>query len=83
VGQRCIKQGDLLREELVAIELEIRREILDFIGFELRWMKEIGEELGLNGEELDHLSLLERALLIDLLNYRSFIGSCTIQAGKY
>ena len=65
--QRRIKLGDLRREELVALELEIRREILDFIGFELRRMKEIGEELGLKGEELkDHLSLLERAHLVEL-----------------
>lgn len=49
-GAKMHEAGDLLREELVALELEIRREILDFIGFELRWMKEIGEELG-------HLSL--------------------------
>lgn len=65
--QRRIKLGDLRREELVALELEMRREILDFIGFELRRMKEIGEELGLKGEELkDHLSLLERAHLVEL-----------------
>ena len=30
--QRCIEQGDLHRQELVALELDIRREILDFIG---------------------------------------------------
>jgi hypothetical protein len=31
--QRRIKQGDLRREELVALKLQIRSEILDFIGF--------------------------------------------------
>ena len=64
--QRCIEQGDLHRQELVALELDIRREILDFIGFELRRMREIGEELGLNDKELvDHLSLLKKALLVE------------------
>jgi len=64
--QKCIELGDLHRQELVALELDIRREILDFIGFELIRMREIGEELGLNDEELgDHLTLLEKALLVE------------------
>lgn len=64
--QKFIELGDLHRQELVAHELDIRREILDFIGFELMRMREIGEELGLNDKELgDHLSLLEKALLVE------------------
>ena len=64
--QRCIELGDLHRQELAALELNIRREILDFIGFELKRMKEIGEELCLDDEELrGHLFLLERALLVE------------------
>lgn len=64
--QRYIEQGALHREELVALELNIRREILDFIGFELKKMREIGVELGLNDKELgDHLSLLEKSLLVE------------------
>lgn len=50
----------------MALELDIRREILEFIGFELRRMREIGEELGLNDKELgDYLSILEKALLVE------------------
>jgi predicted transcriptional regulator len=64
--QRCIELDGLHRQELVALELDIRREILEFIGFELRRMREIGEELGLNDKELeDHLSLLEKALHVE------------------
>ncbi|MGD0952325.1 MAG: hypothetical protein ABR985_08010 [Methanotrichaceae archaeon] len=61
--QRCIEQGDLHRQELVALELDIRREILDFIGFELRRMREIGEELGLT-KSLETTSLFWRRLCL-------------------
>ena len=50
----------------MALELDIRRETLDFIGFELKRMREIGVELGLDDKELeDYLSLLEKALLVE------------------
>jgi predicted transcriptional regulator len=64
--QKCLKQGDLHKEELVALDLEIRKEIIDFIGSELKMMKEIEDRLGLGFEELeDHLSILQRALLVE------------------
>jgi hypothetical protein len=63
---RYIELGDLHRVELVALELDIRKRILDFIGFDLRRMKEIEEVLGVNDKVLvDHLSVLERALLVE------------------
>jgi hypothetical protein len=40
--QGCAEKGDLHLQELLALELDIRRKILDFIGFELRRMREIG-----------------------------------------
>lgn len=54
----------------MALELDIRREILYFIGFELRRMREIGGGLGLNDKELgDYLSILEKALLVEQEDY--------------
>jgi predicted Rossmann fold nucleotide-binding protein DprA/Smf involved in DNA uptake len=62
----CIEHGDLHKQELIALELEIRKEILDFIGFEQKKIKDIGEKLGLNNNELKaHLFLLERAMLVE------------------
>ncbi len=62
----CIEQGDLHKRELAALRLEIRCEILDFIGLEQRKCQEISELLGMTGNELDdHLSVLERAMLVE------------------
>jgi predicted transcriptional regulator len=62
----CIEHGDLHKRELIALDLEIRKEILDFIGLEQKRIKEIGEKLGLNNNDLNaHLFLLERAMLIE------------------
>jgi predicted transcriptional regulator len=61
-----IEQGDLHKQELIALELEIRKQILDFIGLEQKRIKEIGETMGLNNNELEaHLFLLERAMLVE------------------
>jgi predicted transcriptional regulator len=64
--QICIEHGDLHKRELIALELEIRTEILDFIGLEEKEITEIGETMGLNNNELKaHLFLLERAMLVE------------------
>lgn len=65
MAQKCIKAGDLYEEELIALDLEIRREIIGFIGAEIRRIKEIEKEIGLKDELEDHLSILERALLVE------------------
>jgi hypothetical protein len=66
MDQRCVKQGDLHKLELKALELEIRKEILDFIGLELRRIQDIEVNLGINDDELNnHLSMLESAMLVE------------------
>jgi predicted transcriptional regulator len=62
----CIEHGDLHKRQLVALEVEIRNEILDLIGLEQKKSQEIGELLGMTSNELDdHLSVLERAMLVE------------------
>jgi hypothetical protein len=50
---KCIEHGDLHKRELVALELEIRNEILDLIGLEHKKSQEIKELLGITIKELD------------------------------
>jgi predicted transcriptional regulator len=62
----CIEHGDLHKREMAALELEIRNEILDFIGLEQRNNEEMKEKLGITSIELeDHLFVLEKALLVE------------------
>jgi predicted transcriptional regulator len=61
-----MEPGDIHRLELIALESNMRREILDFIGFELKRLKEIGEAMGVDDKELEnHISTLEEALLVE------------------
>lgn len=61
-----MEPGDIHRLELIALESNIRKEILDFIGFELKRLKEIGEAMKIDDAELkDHISSLEEALLVE------------------
>lgn len=61
-----MEPGDIHRLELIALESNMRREILDFIGFELKRLQEIGEAMGIDDKELeDHISTLEEALLLE------------------
>jgi predicted transcriptional regulator len=61
-----MEPGDIHRLELIALESNMRREILDFIGFELKRLQEIGEAMGIDDKELeDHISTLEEALLVE------------------
>jgi predicted transcriptional regulator len=61
-----MEPGDVNKLELIALEADIRREILDFIGFELKKLEEIGKELGVEDKELsEHIDKLEKALLLE------------------
>ncbi len=65
-GTKIHRAGRSSSRGACGLELDIRRETLDFIGFELKRMREIGVGLGLDDKELeDHLSLLEKALLVE------------------
>lgn len=61
-----LNPGDIHRQEMMALESNIRREILDFIGFELMRLKDLGENLGIEDKDLDEqISILEKALLVE------------------
>jgi len=62
-----MEPGEIHRLEMEALEDEIRKDILSFIGFELRKLEDIGENAGLSDEELqEHISKLEKGLLVEI-----------------
>lgn len=64
--QGPLSPGDLHKQEMMALESNIRMEILDFIGFELMRLKDLGENLGIEDRDLnEQISILERALLVE------------------
>ena len=69
--QGPLSPGDLHKQEMMALESNIRMEILDFIGFELMRLKDLGENLGIEDRDLnEQISILERALLVE--RYKEF-----------
>ena len=65
--QGPLSPGDLHKQEMMALESNIRMEILDFIGFELMRLKDLGENLGIEDRDLnEQISILERALLVEM-----------------
>ena len=61
-----VRPGELYRLEQVALQDEIRREILEQISLDLVSIKHLQEEMDLKEQDLDsHLAMLERALLVE------------------
>ncbi len=65
--------GEIHKLEELALDQEIRNEILELIGADLKTLQELQEKLELKEKDLrNHLSILEKALLVE----RDENGNC-------